>query len=123
VALRTNDFSRVVLPVPLRPMRAIFSPRVTLAEKRESLSGHHKISRRCELERVAAGGALHVEANVGALDVGPSELQLFAGARLLSCAKWLAPSGCRREKRAINSFSWAIFFSRWEFSDSMRARM
>ena len=32
VALRISDFSSVVLPVPLRPISAIFSPRVTLAE-------------------------------------------------------------------------------------------
>ncbi len=27
------------------------------------------------------------------------------------------------EKRAMNSFSWAIFFSRWAFSDSSRERI
>ena len=33
VALRTSDFSSVVLPAPLRPISAIFSPRETLAVK------------------------------------------------------------------------------------------
>ena len=32
-ALRISDFSSVVLPAPLRPISAIFSPRVTLAVK------------------------------------------------------------------------------------------
>src|SRR5881396_2564716 len=33
-ALRTSDLSKVVLPAPLRPISAIFSPRTTLAENR-----------------------------------------------------------------------------------------
>src|SRR2546429_6367286 len=34
ISFRTSDFSMVVLPAPLRPISAIFSPRTTLAENR-----------------------------------------------------------------------------------------
>ena len=49
-ASRTKDLSSVVLPVPLRPISAIFSPRDTLAARLRTLTGAGILQRRkyCE---------------------------------------------------------------------------
>ncbi len=43
-ALRKRDRSMVVLPAPLRPIRAIFSPRATLAVNFWITESRHRIS-------------------------------------------------------------------------------
>jgi hypothetical protein len=71
---------------------------------------------------VLAGGTRLLEADVGALDVGAGQLGDGEAIDLLRReVTWL--ERVPPEKRAMNSLSWAIFFSRCSFWLSMRERM
>ena len=80
----------MVLPAPLRPMRKIFSPRMTLAVKPSMTFVSRplvELGEVLELENVLAAGAHLVEPDVGALDVGAGQFVGLRGARL-PCGGW-----------------------------------
>ncbi len=113
-----SAFSSVVLPTPLRPTRTIFSPRLTHgAEARDDRHVAVRLRHALDFERHLARRALHRELDVRALDVRARQLGRLQPLDFLAARG--APGWTRvpAPKRAMKSFSCAIFFSRCSFCD------
>ena len=123
-ASASSAFSSVVLPAPLRPTSTIFSPRLTMALK----SGDDRACRRSALVTPSNSSAMRPDGRfIVNLMYGR---WMFDRASSVVCSRstslrrdctWL--ERVPAEKRAMKSFSCAIFFSRCAFSDSMRERI
>ncbi len=99
-AFRTSDRSIVVFPAPLRPISAIFSPRLTLAVK--SLDDREvfvALRETLDLERMAARWPLHVESDERALDVRFREFRGLQPLDFLLARRHLRRAGTGREAR------------------------
>ena len=112
----------VVLPTPLRPMMAIFSPRVTRALKSSATFTPGQCLVRCSTVSVC----FPLGRFCSNLMKGRSMLLRLRSASwsfsiaFFRLCTWLARVPA--EKRATKSWSWAIFFCFSAFSDSMRER-
>ena len=122
-ASASSAFSSVVLPAPLRPTSTIFSPRLTIALKPEKTC-----SAPCAFESSSTAS--------GTLPDGRFVVNLMYGRWMFDRASSVVCSrstSLRRDctwldrvpalKRAMKSFSWAIFFSRCSLLASIRDRI
>ena len=122
----SSAFSSVVLPCPLRPINAIFSPRCTLAVKSVDhvlvaivvTSSRPRTPATCLPE-----GRFMLELDERPRNVRSRQLTGSQALHFLLAATSPGSTRVPAEKRAINSFSCAIFFSRCAFWLSICARI